>query len=208
MIIIGAGGLAKEIFQILSEGDEYKEISFFDDFNFNVDTLFGKKIHQNLKSLLKLKNTDDQFIIGFGDLKLKKKFTENLLNEGFVNPKILSKHSYIGNCDVEIGDGTVIMANACISNSVTLGRGCLAYYSSVITHDCIIGDYTTLSPGVKVLGRVSIGENCLIGANATILPDVTIGSNVIVGAGAVVDKNVMEGTIVAGVPAKLLPKKL
>ena len=52
------------------------------------------------------------------------------------------------------------------------------------------------------VGKIDIGDNVFIGFNAIVLPNVTIGSNAIVAAGAVVTKNVAEGDIVAGVPAK------
>lgn len=47
-------------------------------------------------------------------------------------------------------------------------------------------------------------DDCWVGANATILPGVTIGKGSVVAAGAVVCKNVGEGVLVGGVPAKVL----
>ena len=51
---------------------------------------------------------------------------------------------------------------------------------------------------------IHIGKNVWIGSNATILPGVTIGDGAIVAAGAVVTKDVLENTIVGGVPAKVI----
>ena len=56
------------------------------------------------------------------------------------------------------------------------------------------------------VGKVDIKDNVFIGHGAVILPSVTIGPNAIVAAGAIVSKNVAEGTIVAGVPAKEIGK--
>ena len=55
-------------------------------------------------------------------------------------------------------------------------------------------------------GSITIGDNVFIGANSTILYDVHIGNNVIVGAGSLVNKNIPDGVIVAGVPAKVIGK--
>ena len=56
--------------------------------------------------------------------------------------------------------------------------------------DCIVGP--TLEAGAKV------------GANATLLPGVRIGANSLVGAGAVVTRDVPNGAVVAGNPAKVV----
>ena len=53
-------------------------------------------------------------------------------------------------------------------------------------------------------GEINIGNNVFIGANTTILYDVSIGDNVIVGAGSLVNKHIPSGTVVAGVPAKII----
>lgn len=51
---------------------------------------------------------------------------------------------------------------------------------------------------------VTIKNNVWIGAGAIILPGVIINSNSIIAAGAVVTKDVAEGVIVGGIPARIL----
>jgi len=53
-----------------------------------------------------------------------------------------------------------------------------------------------------------IGRDVWIGANAVILGGVTVGDGAVVAAGAVVTKDVGAGAVVAGVPARLLRKRL
>lgn len=55
---------------------------------------------------------------------------------------------------------------------------------------------------------VVIGEDCWLGVNTTILPGVTLGRGCVVGAGSVVSKSVAPYSIVAGVPAKPIGKRL
>lgn len=55
---------------------------------------------------------------------------------------------------------------------------------------------------LDAVGKVDIRDNVFIGYRAIVLRNVTIGPNAIVGAGAVVTKDVAEGDIVAGVPAR------
>ena len=52
-----------------------------------------------------------------------------------------------------------------------------------------------------------IGDNCYISAGVTILGPITIGNNVTIAAGAVVNKDVPDNCVVAGVPAKIIKFK-
>lgn len=54
------------------------------------------------------------------------------------------------------------------------------------------------------LGCIEIESNVFIGAKSIILPNVHIGKNVIVAAGSVVTKDIPQGVIVAGCPAKVI----
>ncbi len=53
-------------------------------------------------------------------------------------------------------------------------------------------------------GKVKIGNYCWIGAKAIILKDVELGDHCVVAAGAVVTKSFPAGSVIAGVPAKII----
>lgn len=55
-----------------------------------------------------------------------------------------------------------------------------------------------------VPGHIHLKKGAWIGAGATILPGVTVGENAVVAAGAVVSKDVLDNTIVGGIPAKVI----
>ena len=57
--------------------------------------------------------------------------------------------------------------------------------------------------GMQV-GRVKIGNGCWIGAKAVILKDVELGDRCVVGAGAVVTRSFPAGSVIVGVPGRLL----
>jgi acetyltransferase-like isoleucine patch superfamily enzyme len=90
---------------------------------------------------------------------------------------------------------------------VSIGKHCLLSGKvTFITHDgstFVFRDRPEYNDVIK-FGRITIHDNCFIGYGVTILPGVSIGPNAIVAAGALVTKDVPEGTVVAGLPAKVM----
>jgi acetyltransferase-like isoleucine patch superfamily enzyme len=76
--------------------------------------------------------------------------------------------------------------------------------NTVISHDSVIGHYTSLARGVCVSGGVDVGRFCYLGTNAPIISKVTIGEYSLVGMGSVVLKSIDRNSVVVGNPARLL----
>ena len=75
-----------------------------------------------------------------------------------------------------------------------------------VTHDIFHLGLNHLQQGefCYQAGCIEVMDNVFIGCNTTILPNIKIGPNVVIAAGSVVTKDVPEGSIVAGVPAKVI----
>jgi serine acetyltransferase len=94
------------------------------------------------------------------------------------------------------------MVGAVLSNCTETGMGFIIYYNVVVTHDCKLGNFVEVSPGVSILGSVLINDFVMIGGNATILPKITIGKSAVIAAGAVITKSVPDYALMVGNPAK------
>ena len=76
-----------------------------------------------------------------------------------------------------------------------------------ITHDGIYVTLNHLEDGFsyeQMTGPIEVMDNVFIGYRAMIMPGVRIGPNAIIGSGSIVTKDVPEGTVVAGNPAKVI----
>jgi sugar O-acyltransferase (sialic acid O-acetyltransferase NeuD family) len=105
---------------------------------------------------------------------------------------------------VEVGAGSVVCPGAIVNRLAQLGRHVLINIGATISHDCRVGDFVTISPGANVAGHVSLGEGTFVGIGATISDRIQVGQGCLIGAGAVVVRDVADGQVVAGVPARMV----
>ena len=203
VIIMGAGGHSKVIADIIVKSQD-NVLGFLDD-NIPINTVIIKekklKVLGKIEDSIKIKeqNNDIEFVIGIGNNKTRKAIAENYPDLNYYTA--IHPSSQIA-LDVKIEDGTVIMANACINTSTTIGKHCIINTGAIIEHDNIIEDYVHISPNATLCGTVKIGELTHIGAGSTIKNNTKICSNCIIGAGAVVVKNIEEEGTYVGVPVK------
>ena len=200
VVIIGAGGHAKVIADIIEKsGDEI--VGFLDDNKEIGTTIINEyKVIGDLNNRFTMAVTKEnlEFIIATGDNKKREEISHspNLKFYTAIHPS-----AQIG-LDVEIQEGTVIMANACINSSAKIGKHCIINTGAIIEHDNIIEDFVHVSPNVALGGTVKIGKSTHVGIGSTIKNNITICENCKIGAGAVVVKDIeKEGTYI-GVPAK------
>lgn len=124
--------------------------------------------------------------------------------EAFVHPSAVTSK---GTVPWALKAGVVIGAGTTLGPDVTLGRHTHVGAGCTITRTTI-GDYCQIAPGVDIAGDVTIGDRVFIGVGATIRNLVTIGDDVTVGAGAVVLHDVPDGCTVAGIPAKVIHRRV
>lgn len=128
----------------------------------------------------------------------------------------VEKWAYFGlGNDIEIGSNSGIGIRA---NIYGIGGG----------GELVIGDNVMMAPDVTILtlkhhhenhsvpvihqeispSKIVIGDDSWIGIRSIILPEVNIGRGAIVAAGSVVTKDVPDYTMVGGVPAKIIKKRI
>jgi acetyltransferase-like isoleucine patch superfamily enzyme len=98
--------------------------------------------------------------------------------------------------DVRIGSGTKIEGLAYIPPLSRIGKNVFIGPGAVLTND-------PYPPSAKMIG-VTVRDGAVIGARAVIKAGVTVGRRSVVAMGAVVTKDVPDGMVVMGVPARVV----
>ena len=99
---------------------------------------------------------------------------------------------------VDIGEYCVIRA----SGGITIGNRVLIAAGAVLTsreHPVALPRY-----GITHDAPIVIEDDVWIGAGAIVLPGVKVGQGAVIAAGAVVTDNVAAGTVVGGVPGRVI----
>jgi sugar O-acyltransferase (sialic acid O-acetyltransferase NeuD family) len=103
-----------------------------------------------------------------------------------------------------VAPGAVILAGALVNTDARIERHAIVNTGAIVEHDCTIEAFASISPGVRMGGRVVVGAGAFVSAGVTLCPRVRVGAGSVVGAGAVVTKDLPEGVLAFGVPARVV----
>jgi sugar O-acyltransferase (sialic acid O-acetyltransferase NeuD family) len=207
--IYGASGFGRELAWLIRDCSVYDVVCFIDDdITKHGSVLNGIKViglEEAHKKFQKAKVVGGVGIPKTRELLVKKAAKVGFDFETIIHPRV--EHSQW----IKVGIGTVICAGNILTTDIVLGEHVQLNLDCTVGHDVIMGDYTTLAPGVHVSGWVHFGKRVYVGTGAVMINGtkehpILIGDDAIIGAGAVVTKGVEPGVTVVGVPAKPLKK--
>lgn len=208
VVILGAGGFARETLWIFrdanEENREWEVLGFIDE---------NEENHGKVLCELPVLGGFDWFdnnkyyeisivcAVGFPLMKrnMVEKATEMGLNFcSIIHPSVkMSKY-------VEVGKGTIIAAGNILTTQIKIGNHVIINLDCTIGHDSIIEDYCTIAPGAHISGDVHLGKGVDFGTGAVVIQGITVGAWSIIGAGAAVVKGIPSNVTAVGIPAKVI----
>lgn len=202
VVIVGAGGLGRELFAYLSaEPDRFEVLGFIDDspedplegYDYPVGVLSSISAYQPRE--------DEQLLLAIMSPKAKARVTGQLKEKGGRFLTYIHPSAFIGH-NVCLGEGVVIAPHCILTADIAVGDFFFLNTSSTLGHDVRVGDWVSINGKCEMCGSVALGDRVLVGACATIIPEKKVASDAFVGAGSVVVSDVVQTVTVFGNPAK------
>lgn len=206
LIIIGAGGMGREIYYTainsIGYGIDFIVKGFIDD---DISVLNGFNGYPPVLETISdyCVQANDVFVCSIGNVDSKVKVCEMIKKKGGCFQTLIHKNSTI-KMNAKIGEGTIIDSYAVISCDTEIGDNCLIQQAAIIGHDVKIGNYCRIDCQSFFVGAVIVGNRCTIHTSSVLNHKVVVEDGATIGACSFVVKKVKAGTTVFGNPARVL----
>ncbi|MDB5101686.1 MAG: hypothetical protein JWM80_6107 [Cyanobacteria bacterium RYN_339] len=202
LVIVGTGGFAREVHQIVEDLGSWNFLGFLDDNVANHGTrVHGQPVLGGVEWLNR--HPEVHVSVGIGATPAKARVVGRIHNP-FAT--LIHPLAWVGN-RVAIGEGSTLCAGVKVTTDIRIGRHVILNLDVTVGHDAVLHDYVTVAPSANISGNVEVGEGCDLGTNCTIIQGLGIGAWTIVGAGSVVVKALPPNVTAVGAPARAIKER-
>jgi sugar O-acyltransferase (sialic acid O-acetyltransferase NeuD family) len=206
IILVGASGQAKVIADIVKCAGEHQIVGVCDRDHPPGSDFAGFPVLGRDTELAALaeRHGAEGAIIAIGDNWVRGLLADRYRREmpSLVFPAAVHPSCVLGSA-VTVGEGTIVMAGVVVNGPSQIGRHCAVCTRASMDHDSVLGDFSSLAPGVSMAGLVHVGEYSAIGTGAATRHRIRIGAHTVVGAGAAVVCDLPDYVVAFGVPARV-----
>lgn len=210
LVIFGAGGMAREVHQIVedlgADGAPWNFLGFLD----GDAGRHGEPVHDHAilgDAAWAGSHPQVAVVVAVGSTPARRRIVLQLAAAGATRfATLVHPRAWIGN-RVSVGSGSIVCAGTRITTDNRIGRHVILNVDCTVSHDAVIEDYVTLAPGVHVCGNTSVGEGCDLGTGTSIIQGVGIGQWTVLGAGALVLDDVPRNVTAVGAPARVIKER-
>jgi acetyltransferase-like isoleucine patch superfamily enzyme len=167
LVIVGAGGLGKEIACLVNSLTDFYVQGFYDDGLSKGEFVLGKyEVIGNIQSLLEIQ-TDVSVVIAFGNPRTRKKFWDALQENVNINfPNLIHPSALIMNTErIQWGKGVIVFPLAVLTSDLSIGNDVVVHTGASVHHDVSVGDHSVIMPGARLVMSEQFGEASFVESN-------------------------------------------
>ncbi|MEB0139368.1 MULTISPECIES: acetyltransferase [unclassified Undibacterium] len=207
IVVVGAGGLAREILGFLQpqiDAGQLHIVGFIDDTMLPMVSLRTACPYPVLGTIRDYQPAAEVYLLlAIADPAAKLRIAAELEEKGAQFLSVVHPNAVLA-ATAKLGKGVVVHPFCFISADATLGDFVLLNCHSSVGHDVQVGAGSTICAHVDLTGHVQIGRGVFVGSHASVLPSVVVGDFAKIGAGATVVRRVREHSTVYTMPARTL----
>lgn len=204
VVVYGAGGHAKSVIGVLRDTRRHVLVGVVDDDPSRAGAMIlGCRVVGGSERLAAVVPPGGGIHVAIGDNASREAVVRHLRGLGHRLVTLVHPAAFVM-AQATLGEGIFVHHGAVIGCDATLGTGTIVSAQAIVGHDCRLGHFDHLTPGVRFAGGVTLGNRVLIGMNAVVLPGIRIGDDVTIAAGSVVTRDVPDGVVAAGMPARIV----
>lgn len=165
ILLVGGGGHCKSVLDSLLILNEYDEIGIIDKDEKAGNTIMGIPVLGSDDDLPALYDAGYQYAFvtvgSAGKPSLRIKLFELVCKLGFTIPNIIDPSAIVSKYSV-LEKGIFIGRQSIVNAGAVVGKGAIINSGAIIEHDCRIGAFAHIAPGVVLGGGVTVGDNIFV----------------------------------------------
>ncbi|HSP99308.1 MAG TPA: NeuD/PglB/VioB family sugar acetyltransferase [Candidatus Dormibacteraeota bacterium] len=210
IIVIGAGGLAKRILDILERTGEREIVGVVAPDRALGEQFFGYPVLGDDDQLAAIvaRHRVDAAIVAIGD-NWKRACAARTAHEAVPGLRFVSAIHPSAQVarGATIGCGTMVAAGAVLDSDASVGDFALLHIGATVSHDAVVGDFASVGLHAVACGAARIGDYTAIGVGANLIHRVAIGEHTVIGAGSTVTRDIPAYTVAYGSPARVVRQR-
>jgi serine acetyltransferase len=167
LVIVGAGGLGKEIACLVSDLTDFYVQGFYDDGLAQGEWVLGKyEVLGNMHSLQEVQS-EVSVVIAFGNPKMRKMCWDALQENANIHfPNIIHPTALIMNAErIQWGKGVIVFPLAVLTTDLSIGNNVVVHTGASVHHDVSVGNHTVIMPGARLVMSEQFSEASFIESN-------------------------------------------
>lgn len=206
LVVWGASSHALVVADIIRATGKYEIVGFLDEVNPERagQEFCGARILGGREQLDAIMQRGIRHLFfGLGNNAARLKLAEVARAKGFQLATAIHPTASIATSAI-VGAGTLISPHASINPEVRIGENVIFLSAVAIGHESVIEDGAQLSSGVRLGGQAQVGRAATLELGAIVGKGVRIGAGSMVGAGSVVLRDIPDGVLAYGSPARVI----
>lgn len=210
IVILGASGHGGVVLDCLLKEGIYDCIGFLDSYKSKGSFFLGYEILGNENDLPSImdKYKVSGIVVAIGDNYTRRSVVQKIQKLVPYLEFVSTVHpSAIVSREVILGEGSVLLAGVKITSNSFVGNHCILNTNSILEHDSVMHNFSSLAPMVCVGGGFQLGECAAMCIGAICIENITVGEHAVVGAGALVLSDIPNSVLAIGRPARIIRKR-